>query len=90
MNNRETNSFDGVIEHVGDINTIDRKEKKPFTKRLIGVKKEDGQLAFFELRKDLDKELPIGTKITVHYYFAGSVKGDKWYNNAIIKDMQFN
>lgn len=87
---RETSSFDGKIECVGEVNTIERKEKKPFKKRIIGVKKEDGQLAFFESRKDLDKDLPIGSDVTVHYYFAGSIKGEKWYNNAIINHIQFN
>lgn len=87
---RETSSFDGKIESVGQINTIDRKEKKPFRKRIIGIKKEDGQVAFFESRKDLDKDLPIGSDVTVHYYFAGSVKGDKQYNNVIINHIQIN
>lgn len=87
---RETTSFDGKIECVGEINTIERKEKKPFRKRIIGVRKDDGQLAFFESRKDLDNEIPVGSLVTIHYYFAGSVKNEKWYNNAIINHIQFN
>lgn len=86
--NKETSSFSGVILSVSEVATIDRKDKKPFRKRLIGIKKEDGQVGYFESRKELEKELPAGMKVTVHYYFAGSSKNDKCYNNVIISHMQ--
>lgn len=87
--NKETTSFSGTIHSVGQVNTIDRKDKKPFRKRIIGIRKADGQIGFFESRKDLEREIPIGTKVTIHYYFAGSIKEDKQYNNLIISHMQY-
>ena len=86
--NKETDSFEGTIQCVGEISTIQRKDKKPFDKRLIGVQKDDGQLAFFESRKQLDMELPIGTRVVMHYYWAGSIKNEKMYNNIIVTHIQ--
>lgn len=87
--NKETTSFSGTIHSVSPVATIDRKDKKPFRKRIIGIKKTDGQVGFFESRKDLEKDLLIDTPVTIHYYFAGSVKDEKCYNNLIISHMQY-
>lgn len=80
---KETSTMYGRVHSTGPIISIDRENKKPFRKRIIGVESEDQQLVFFESRNNLDAPLKIGTEIEVEYYFAGSIKGDKQYNNII-------
>lgn len=80
----------GSVQSVGPVITISRENKRPFEKRIIGIETEDQQLVFFESRNNLRESLPVGTKVEVEYYFAGSIKGDKSYNNIIASNIYLN
>ena len=84
---KETCSLYGKVHSVGPTISIDRDKKRPFKKRIVGVETEDQQLVFFESRNNLNQPLKIGSSVEVHYYFAGSIKGDKNYNNIIASDI---
>lgn len=84
-----TDTFTGKIHCIGEIISVQRKDKQTFDKRTIGVQKEDGQIGFFEMRKNLEAEnIQVGLDVTVHYYWAGSIKDKKWYNNIVITHIQ--
>lgn len=81
--NRKTYNLEGKVIISTDIMQIKRKDGNPFCKRTIGVETNEKQVVFFESRIDLDTNWEIGEQVLVQYYFAGSVKGDKIYNNII-------
>lgn len=82
-NNRKTYNLEGKVIISTDVVQIERKDGNPFSKRTIGVETNEKQIVFFESRVNLDNEWEIGEQVKVQYYFAGSVKGDKIYNNII-------
>lgn len=88
--NKKTVIFYGEVVSVGDIMNIDRKGKRPLKKRIVGVKSDDQQLVYFEQREKLDEKLELNQPVSVHYYFAGSSKGEKNYNNIIAIDIVKN
>jgi len=81
--NRKTYVLEGKIITLTDVIQIERKNGNPFSKRTIGVETNEKQIVFFESRIDLDTEWQIGEQIKVEYYFTGSIKGDKVYNNVV-------
>jgi|694.fasta_scaffold00217_81 hypothetical protein len=81
--NRKTYSLEGKIIAVTNAIQIERRDGNPFNKRTIGVETNEKQIVFFESRIDLDTQWKIGEKVSVQYYFAGSIKGEKVYNNII-------
>lgn len=84
---KETSTISGEVYSVSEVISIERNNKKPINKRTIGVKTEDQQLVFFESRINLKQHLPEGTKVVVDYYFAGSIKGERSYNNIIAENI---
>ena len=81
--NRKTYNLEGEVIISTDVVQIERKGGNPFTKRTIGIETNEKQVVFFESRVDLDTKWQIGKQVKVQYYFAGSIKGDKIYNNII-------
>lgn len=81
--NRKIYQLEGKITIVTESVTIERKDGNPFNKRTIGVVTDEKQVVFFESRKDLNVQWQIGDKVKINYYFAGSFKADKIYNNVI-------
>ncbi|ALN97177.1 single strand DNA binding protein [Flavobacterium phage Fpv1] len=81
--NRKTYNLEGKVIISTDVVQIERRDGNPFSKRTIGVETNEKQVVFFESRVDLDNEWQIGEQVKVQYYFAGSIKGDKIYNNII-------
>lgn len=75
-------SMTGKVISVGAVVSIEKKHKT-YSRRLIGVQSEDEQVVFFEQRKDFDVDYSAGMPVKVDYYFCGSMKGDKVYNNII-------
>lgn len=87
---KEKNIIYGKIHNVGPIISVNRSEKKPLKKRIVSVETQDQQLIFFESRNNLNRNLEIGTFVKVEYYFAGSIKGDRNYNNIIASNICTN
>lgn len=87
---RQLDTFTGEITHITEVRTIERLAKAPFKKSTIGIKKSDGQTAFFENRKKLKEELNVGDIVTIIYYWAGSIKDDRMFNNVIISKITKN
>lgn len=86
---KKTCYFEGEVISMGEIISI-QKGNKEFKRRLLGVISEDNQVIYFEARKTLNGLPDIGKKVKVEYYFAGSCKGDKVYNNIVILNIELN
>jgi hypothetical protein len=84
---KNTSLFGGKVLSVGPITVIE-KGSRNFKRRLLGVISEDNQVIYFEVRKGLNDMPELGKEIVVEYYFAGSCKGDKVYNNIILLTIQ--
>ena len=87
MMKKNLNVIKGEITDISSIITIERQQKSSFRKVTVGVMTEDGQLIFFEVR-DVVKgwdAIKVGEQVSISYYFAGSIKDDKLYNNIIAK-----
>jgi len=82
--------FEGKVIHIGEPVTIERPNKTPFRKSTIGVEKADGQIAFFENRKRIKVELNEGDLVTIYFRWAGSIKGDRMFNNIVISKIEIN
>lgn len=80
---RNTVQFQGTIDYIGEIVTVKRENKKALSKRTVGVISDDNQRVFFEYRDKLDRNIGVGDAVKVDYYFSGSAKNDKLYNNII-------
>lgn len=77
-----------VIE-IGEEQTFNRTNKKPFSKRMISLETSDGQKLFAELRKmHLLNGINEGNIVNVEISFAGSEKNGKKYNNIFINKMK--
>lgn len=63
---------------------VERLKKASFTKKTLGIVTKDQQKVFFELREPFLEELEVGDNTTIEFYFAGSTKGEKSYNNLIV------
>lgn len=75
--------FVGEIITIGDVFVLERNERPSINKRTIGVKGYGQQVVYFEHRNTLNENIKIGSLVRVAFYFAGSQKGDKNYNNII-------
>lgn len=86
---KKCNVAEGEIFSVSDPIKIKRQQKAPFTKITLGLVTEDGQKIFFEVREMVSgwSDLKVGQPASVEYYFTGSIKGDKVYNNVIAKSI---
>lgn len=63
---------------------VERLKKASFTKKTLGIITKDQQKVFFELREPFLEELKVGDNVTIEFYFAGSIKEEKSYNNLIV------
>lgn len=86
---KRCNVVEGEIISVSKPIKIERQQKASFTKVTMGLRTDDGQIIFFEVRDILSgwDILKLGETATVEYYFAGSTRGDKVYNNIIAKSI---
>ena len=82
--------LEGRISLVTESSEIKKKNGKTFSKRTINVETEDQQVVFFESRINLEIDWEIGKKVKVLYYFCGSIKGDKMYNNVVAANITSN
>lgn len=85
--NKNLSIIEGEIISVSAPLHIERREKPSFVKVTMGLRTSDGQIIFFEVRESVIsfEQLLSGGTASVEYYFAGSIKGDKKYNNIIAK-----
>lgn len=82
----------------GFVTNITKPEKvitgdKILFKSCITFETEDGQKAFFEIRKKVietiaQNDIKVGSKVRIGYVFMGNEKGDKVYNNLYINHIE--
>lgn len=80
---KNLSKISGKVISVSEPIFIERKEKNSFTKVTVGVSTKDQQTIFFELRETLPLMPEVNDNVIVSFYFAGSTKGEKVYNNII-------
>lgn len=93
MDEKKEFNLCGFIEDISDIQQIRRTTKPDLLKRTISLITEDGQKVFIEIRNAYIKELQregvvINSFVDVDFVFEGSEKGDKKYNNIILRKIK--
>jgi len=77
------------ILEIGEEQTFNRTNKKPFTKRMVSLQTSDGQKLFAEVRKMyLLDGITQGNIVNIEISFAGSEKNGKKYNNIFINKLK--
>lgn len=87
---RKLFNIEANIISIGKPETFVRTGMSPLSKQLIGLKTDDGQSLFCELRSNnfsKAKYFRIGMKVSASYNFGGSEKNGKQYNNIIINEI---
>lgn len=87
------NYFVGTLEKLTEVEIYQREEKYPIERSTLVVKREDGQTAFFEVRRPLREEiegrkLESGDLIKVGYVMLGSEKNNKFFNNLFVNTIE--
>lgn len=91
---KKLNWLVGFINHITEVEAIKIDSKKTIYKALLTFETEDGQVAYFEIRKKVidtikTAEMTSGSKVKIGYVFMGSSKGDKVYNNLYINEIAY-
>lgn len=79
------------VTFIGELQIFRRNTKPDFSKRLVSLNTEDGQVMFCEIRNSkipLINPIKIGDVVNVDIIFAGSEKNDKRYNNLYIVNLE--
>ena len=77
------------VKDIGKIRKYTRANKTSFSKRMLTLETEDGQVLYCELRRmNLLDGMSVGDIGMFKISFAGSEKNGKKYNNIFINDIR--
>ena len=87
---KKTATIVGKVITKSEVVTIPRANKDDLLKQSIGIETDDGQKVFFEVKPnhfEKVKFIRMGMEISVSYFFSGSEKNGKQYNNIWISEI---
>jgi hypothetical protein len=84
---KQTQKAQVQITEIGELQVFSRKNKMDYSKRMLEMETADKQRIFGEVRNSLIpvlRHVSPGDIVEIDYFFAGSEKDGKKYNNIIV------
>lgn len=88
---KKTQTLRVQLSELGELQVFSRRGRPDFSKRMVDAVTADGQKLYGEVRNSMIPVLnhfKVGDIVEIDYFFAGSEKDGKKYNNIIIVNLQ--